>query len=531
MKPPSVKARALFASAILLLLSACGSSPSRPSYRGGTGDGGTGGTGGRSQGGTGGGSGGADQLDAGDAPEDAAPPDDAAPPEDIAIEPPPPDAGPIPDAPMAVNEPPACARRMPVTSLEALTTAAAAAMPGDCIILANGSYTASAPISITAAGTAAARITITAETIGGATIAGTAGFHLDAPAAYVTIRGFKLTHAAPLVMAVGTSHCAITRNLFELTGTSGDYLWVQGLDQEIGYNKFQNKPYAGAMVQVDASGRSHAGTQRPYFHHNHWFHHTFGGGNGGECLATWGGFTRAEYNLFEDCSGDPEIVTAKSSDGIYRYNTFRNSTKGGFSMRYSNRTIVEGNFFFGLKYGVRLYGADHKIINNYFENNSGIGIYISDGTPTGTYLQIQRMLIAHNTLVNDGVLPRSGGLTPQTVTFNNNIIKRDTGTFVTEGPGWQVSYAGNIFWGAATTAIPAAGYKKVDPKLVASGGLSRLGAGSPAIDSATGPATVTDDMDGQPRSGTPDVGADEYSTAPVQRRPLTAADVGPSAGL
>jgi hypothetical protein len=38
-------------------------------------------------------------------------------------------------------------------------------------------------------------------------------------------------------------------------------------------------------------------------------------------------------------------------------------------------------------------------------------------------------------------------------------------------------------------------------------------------------------MDGQPRTGTPDVGADELSTAPIKHRPLTAADVGPMAGL
>ena len=63
------------------------------------------------------------------------------------------------------------------------------------------------------------------------------------------------------------------------------------------------------------------------------------------------------------------------------------------------------------------------------------------------------------------------------------------------------------------------------------GGVSHIGAGSPAIDSSIGNYGLKDDMDGQPRTGVADIGADEYSTAPVVRRPLTATDVGPMAGL
>jgi hypothetical protein len=285
-------------------------------------------------------------------------------------------------------------------------------------------------------------------------------------------------------------------------------------------------------VQIDASGRSHAGTQRPYLHHNHFFKHMSPAGNGGECIATWGGFTRAEYNLFQECNGDPEIISAKASDGIYRYNTFRTSTRGQFSLRYSNRTLVDGNFFFGTRSAIRIYGADHRIVNNYIENTGGTGIYISDGQSSGAYLGIERLLVAHNTLINDGIGPRGGDLPPKSVTFVNNIIRKDGGNFVTEGPGWQVKYEGNIFWGSASAGtVPASGYRKIDPQLVMEGGLFRLGPASPAIDAATGSFGLTDDMDGQPRMGAADVGADERSSAPVIRRPLTPAEVGPKAGL
>ena len=61
-----------------------------------------------------------------------------------------------------------CARKMPVTSLDQLGTAAAASMPGDCIVLATAT-TSAAPIAVNRAGTASERITIMAETVGGVT--------------------------------------------------------------------------------------------------------------------------------------------------------------------------------------------------------------------------------------------------------------------------------------------------------------------------------------------------------------------------
>jgi MYXO-CTERM domain-containing protein len=237
-----------------------------------------------------------------------------------------------------------------------------------------------------------------------------------------------------------------------------------------------------------------------------------------------------EYNVFEACNGDPEIISAKASDGVYRYNTFRGSTRGQFVFRYARRLVVEGNFFFGIR-GMRIYGQDHRIVNNYFEGN-GNGLAVSNGAANGNYLPIERLLIAHNTLVNDGIVGRSGDLPPQTVTIANNVFKKDSGTFVSEGAGWVgTKYEGNIVTGgAAAGSLPAGGYRMVDPQLTRDGsGVLRLGANSPAINAAVGAYDVTEDMDGQARTGIADVGADEYSTAAVTRRPLGRGDVGPGA--
>jgi len=65
-------------------------------------------------------------------------------------------------------------------------------------------------------------------------------------------------------------------------------------------------------------------------------------------------------------------------------------------------------------------------------------------------------------------------------------------------------------------------------------GIFHIQASSPAINTSAGVFSITTDMDGQRRDPAtdgkpPDVGADEFSTAPITHKALTAADVGPNA--
>jgi len=413
-----------------------------------------------------------------------------------------------------------------VDSISELNAAIAIVQPGDVIIMANGSYTTTAEISVNKAGTSTQSITIRAASVGGVTISGSAGFHLKSPAAYVVIQGFKFRHSGTLVMDLGTHHCRISRNDFDVGGSN--YLWVQGLDHEIDFNLFQNKTSSGQMVKVDLSGRGHSGTQRPFFHHNHFLNH-----NGtGEAISTWGGFTRMESNLFTECNGDPEVISAKASDGIYINNTFR-SCNGGLVLRFANRCTLDGNFMIDCNPGMRVYGADHKIFNNCIQSST-TGILVGNGNSDGTYLQSLRIQMVHNTLVNNGkgVGATGADLPPKDIVFANNIIRQSSGTFFDMGSAWQTStLQGNIMHGGGAQGdMPSSGYRAVDPLLVADGaGIFHIQSGSPAIDTPVGTYTfVTLDQDGQPR-GTRDVGADEFSSAPVTRRALTASDVGPNA--
>src|SRR5687767_5600581 len=90
-----------------------------------------------------------------------------------------------------------------VNSISALTTRINAAVAGDEIVVSNGVYNTSASLGVSRAGTAANRILIRAETVGGVEITGSHGFSFNNGAAYVTVQGFKFTHAASIHMTSG----------------------------------------------------------------------------------------------------------------------------------------------------------------------------------------------------------------------------------------------------------------------------------------------------------------------------------------
>ena len=100
-----------------------------------------------------------------------------------------------------------------VDSIAALKSAIFRAVPGETIILKDGVYSTSGPLTIKCAGTAEKPITIAAETDGGAELTGSHGFTVSEPAEHILIYGFKFTHAAGKnVVGAGTRHVRFTRN-------------------------------------------------------------------------------------------------------------------------------------------------------------------------------------------------------------------------------------------------------------------------------------------------------------------------------
>lgn len=432
-----------------------------------------------------------------------------------------------------------------VSSLSALQTALNGAAPGDRIVLANGSYSASTSIKISKSGTSTAPITVAAAKVGGVTISGKAGFSFGT-VSNVVISGFVFTHGGGLSVPSTANHIQITRNSFQMPGAQEYWLTVAGDEVQIDHNNFEHKSTIGNFIEVVGPGSSGM-AQRTWIHHNYFLDQSYTGANGGESIRV--GLSGRQHssakaiiedNLFEQCDGDLEIVSVKSTDDIVRYNTVRNS-KGTITLRHGWNNRVEGNYLIGNATGIRVFGNNQVVVNNVVENSTGQALEIGGGevrddtTSDTDHDAVDHALVAFNTFVGDTSSPiqlGDGGKAyqPNDVTVADNVVT-GSGSAVSLKGGSSLHYSGNMLSGVSGGGMPSSGYTSANPKLVAdSAGLYRLSAGSPAIGAAIGSyPQVTVDMDGQARTGTFDIGADQLNGSGPLREPLTTGGVGPTA--
>ena len=437
-------------------------------------------------------------------------------------------------------------------------TAMNGALAGDTIILANGNYTA---FKVTGKnGTPADRIVVRAANPFGAVF--NAGQLELLNCSYLTFENFRWT-LANTVKLNGSQQIRLTRNRFQLTETTSlKWIIIQGDNSDhnrVDHNEFGPKSQLGNFVTI--SGGASQSSQYDLIDHNYF--HDIGPRAvnemesvrvGDSTLSQSSGFTVVEYNLFENCDGDPEIVSVKTNDNTVRYNTFRTS-QGVLSARQGNRGGFYGNFFLGGGKtgtgGVRIYGDDHKIYNNYFENLTGTGfdapVTIQNGDADNAQLpgadqskhyRPQRITVVNNTLVNNVNnieigYTNNGSYTrpPRDLLIADNIIVGATNPLfkIFTAPLSSV-FAGNIAFPTGTATVgmtaTAAQIKIADPLLTTQNNLQKLTAQSPAINaSAANLPFVIEDFEGQTRDANRDVGADEFGTA-AARLPLTTANAG-----
>jgi poly(beta-D-mannuronate) lyase len=435
------------------------------------------------------------------------------------------------------------AKTVTVSSIIELQEAISNAKPGDIILLKDGVYTTTADIVVDKAGTKLQPVIIAAQHTGKAEITGSGGISLVSPATYIIVRGFMFTHSASKARsAAGTSFCEWTHNVFETPGT-GEYLTIAGSDHQVDYNTFQHKDSLGRFIAIRGSGSQIA--ERLLIHHNYFkTQKNQGNRNGAEALQFGlSGFSLSssnsivEYNLFEDCAGENELISVKASRVTVRYNTIRNCP-AQFTLRHGNFNQVYGNYFINTP-GLRIFGDDHLIYSNHFENcgpaiNIGNGgAEVADGAPLTEHDRPDRVLIAFNTMVNNKSnitqTARTNGLGSTFITIANNIIQGGGPGASIVGPFANPVWEGNIIFNTNGAGdMPPGSFKTVDPKLARdAAGEFHLQKLSPAINVAAGnyPAVKTD-MDGQMRKSPLDVGADEVSNTIVNARILNPADVG-----
>jgi poly(beta-D-mannuronate) lyase len=367
-----------------------------------------------------------------------------------------------------------------VDSIAALQSRINSAAPGDVIVVKDGVYTTSAPLTIDRQGRKEKPIRIVATTPGGVTIAGTHGFDVAAPAAYIEIDGFLFTHASGTTqIRPGAAHVRFTHNVFEQTG-DGAYLTVAGDDAEIDRNEFRNKKTVGNMIDVRGAGSQVA--QRVRIHHNYFHDFTSPGPgtNGAETirfglsgLSMSKGLGVIEQNLFVRCIGENELISIKSGSNTIRDNTLVDSPGAQLTLRHGNENVVSGNYLRGTD-GIRIFGDRNTITGNYLERNTG-GINIgngdgevADGAQLTSHDRPDDTLIQFNTLVSNQrnyfMSPRTNGLGATRTSFVDNIIVGGGEAATLPGPYPGAVWRDNVVWQTAGLgAMPAAGAVAVDP--------------------------------------------------------------------
>lgn len=329
-----------------------------------------------------------------------------------------------------------------------------------------------------------------------------------------------------------------------------DYKWVSvyGRNNRVDHCYFTGKNHQGTLLVVwlDSLPNGHR------IDSNHFGPRPVHGENGAEIIrigtSDWSMFssrTIVESNYFFSCNGEVEIISNKSCDNVFRYNTFEECA-GSLTLRHGNRAEVYGNYFFGRHQqntgGVRVIGEDHLVYNNYFDGLEGDKQYSAlsfmlgvPGSKPNGYFQVKRAKILFNTFVDNrnnivtgitGSDP-SASLSPEDCLFANNLTVNSRGPLVKEiVPLLNAASAGNMsdIRAAGSIAFRTASFtftKGTD-------NIHRLEQGNAAVDASVGEYPfIREDLDGQERIGRKDVGADELSAGTRVRRPLNGSDVGP----
>ena len=486
---------------------------------------------------------------------------------------------------------------------EDLSDAVNASTNGGVFVVADGSYNDfEATFEVIA--TASNPLIIKAETIGGVILAGESHFVIR-KSAHVTLEGFVFDGQGEdsLVKLEGSNNIRITRNVFELsTSESIKWVFIGGVwndntfpfeypshHNRVDHNIFQNKQTPGHYITVDGSYDNNGSEEVYYQSQYDRIDYNYFNNNGPRAvneqesirigwsaMSQSSGYTIVEHNLFEDCDGDPEIVSVKSCDNIIRHNTFKRSY-GSLTLRHGNRNRVEANYFIGddkpygispngsdlFTGGIRIYGTDHLIINNYMEGLNGtrwdapITLTLGDAidgqsSNLSKHFRAERVVIAYNTMVNNSHGIEIGydnndnyNKDLEDITISNNLIIGTENSLVEivdpdNDQGDNIAWRSNLLFplgnasllsGATVTSFDDTEAIEENPFLEFDNdiGVWRTTAATPLYENSLIDNLISDDIDGQERPQLSNPGADHYSLESIRYRPLTRDDVGPYA--
>ena len=344
--------------------------------------------------------------------------------------------------------------RMLVHSVEEFNAAVEKAQPGDFIVLASGVWT-DAELAFVGNGEKNNVITLTVEEKGRVFMEGESNLRIGGT--YLHVEGLVFRNGQTPTGAVISfknkktlSHyCRVTECVIDDYNPSerfeSDY-WVAiyGKHNRFDHNYMVGKRNRGVTLAVRLNSEECLENHHR-IDHNYFGYHPILGSNGGETMrigtshhSLKNSNTLVEYNYFDRCNGEHEIISNKSCQNTFRYNTFY-ECQGTLTMRHGNETLVEHNYFFGNRKantgGIRIINETQTVKNNYCTGLTGYrfrgALVIMNGVPNSPinrYFQVTDSKASNNLIVDCDYIQLCAGsdeersAVPINSEMTNNII-------------------------------------------------------------------------------------------------------------
>jgi poly(beta-D-mannuronate) lyase len=331
--------------------------------------------------------------------------------------------------------------------------------PGDSIVLANGVWK-DAELVFEGKGTKEEPITLTVEDKGKVTLEGASNLQLAGE--YLIVNGLVFKNGYTPTNAVISfrknreemanntrlTECVIDNYNNPERQVQDYWVTIYGKNNRIDHNHIVGKKNLGVTMIVGLDTKESVQNNHKIDHNYFGPRPTFGN-NGGETLrigtshtALENSNTLVESNYFDRTNGEHEIISNKSCQNTFKYNTFFECT-GTLTMRHGNETLVDGNVFIGngkpSTGGVRIINETQTVINNYHFGLTGYrfrGAFVMmngvPNSPPNRYVPVIDSKVNNNTFVNCEHIQLCAGSdlersqAPRTSEISGNIFYNDT---------------------------------------------------------------------------------------------------------
>lgn len=313
-----------------------------------------------------------------------------------------------------------------VTTQSELIEAVKRAKPGTAVWMEDGVYR-DVQLDITAKGSKEHPIVIAAKQPGNVYFSGDVKVVISGD--HIVLRGIYFKDGArdpsqwrshgPGLVAIYGDYNRVTQCAFHHFDEA-DSAWITthvrdgkpAMYNRIDHNSFTDKVTFDQVINLNNTENKNQVGQPMYnrIDHNYFSNPPKKGNAGGGIRVGYfihdTGRSLIDNNLFERQDSEPEIVTSKSKENVYLYNTIRNS-QGTLNFRHGSDQVAIGNYFIAddTSYGyggMFVWGQNHTIAGNYFsltrtmKDRGEAALYLNPGHPDSEHSLAFNILLANN---------------------------------------------------------------------------------------------------------------------------------------